>query len=122
MPVTPAVRSALYRMLAAMPGIRGLGTVKDVSGKQGAAIAYTGKYTNCDNGIPLNSSAGYRVLFASCTVQQILIIDPATGLPQAEELRWVQLPPGQKWSAPAGLFSYEIFRQSHWTNHNPPRG
>lgn len=122
MPVTPAVRSALYRMLAAMPGIRGLGTVKDVSGKQGAAIAYTGKYTNCDNGIPLNPSAGYRVLFASCTVQQILIIDPATGLPQAEELRWVQLPPGQKWSAPAGLFSYEIFRQSHWTNRNPPRG
>lgn len=121
MPVTPAVRSALYRMLAAMPGIQNLGTVKDVSGKQGAAVAYTGKYANCGNGISLNDAASsYRVLFTSCTVQQILIIDPATGLPQAEELRYAQLPPGQKWPAPGGLFSYQIFGRSHWTSHNPP--
>jgi hypothetical protein len=122
MPVTPAVRSALYRMLAAMPGIRSLGTVKDVSGKQGAAVAYTGKYTNCGNGIPLHSSSSslYRVLFTSCSVQQILVIDPATGLPQAEELRYAQLPAGQKWPAHGGLFSYEIFGQSYWTNHNHP--
>jgi hypothetical protein len=119
MPVTPAVRSALYRMLAAMPGIRSLGTVKDVSGKQGAAVAYAGRYANCGNGISLNAAS--RVLFTSCTVQQVLVIDPATGLPQAEELRYTQLPPGQKWSAPSGLFSYEIFGRSHWTNHNRPR-
>jgi hypothetical protein len=103
MPVTPAVRSALYRMLAAMPGIRSLGTVKDVSGKQGAAVEYAGRYANCGNGISLNAAS--RVLFTSCTVQQVLVIDPATGLPQAEELRYTQLPPGQKWSAPSGLFS-----------------
>jgi hypothetical protein len=121
MPVTPAVRSALYRMLAAVPGIQSLGTVKDVSGKQGAAVAYTGRYPNCGNGIPLNNGdSSYRVLFTSCSVQQIFIIDPATGLPQAEELRYTQLPPGQKWSAPGGLFSYEIFRSSHWTNHSRP--
>jgi hypothetical protein len=120
MPVTPAVRSALYRMLAKMPGIRSLGTVKDVSGKQGAAVAYTASYTNCGNGIPVRGASLYRVLFTSCTVQQILVIDPATGLPQAEELRYAQLPPGQKWSAPGGLFSYEIFGRSHWTNHNRP--
>jgi hypothetical protein len=121
MPVTPAVRSALYRMLATMPGIQSLGTVKDVSGKQGAAVGYTGKYTNCGNGVPLNGGASlYRVLFTSCSVQQVLVIDPATGLPQAEELRYAQLPPGHKWSAPGGLFSYEIFGRSHWTNHNRP--
>ena len=121
MPVTSAVRSALYRMLAATPGIESLGTVKDVSGNQGAAVAYTGRYANCGNGIPLNDDASsYRVLFTSCTVQQILIIDPATGFPQAEELRYAQLPPGQQWSAPGGLFSYEIFGRSHWTNHNRP--
>lgn len=120
MPVTPAVRSALYRMLAATPGIRSLGTVKDVSGKQGAAVAYTGSYANCGNGIPLSGASPYRVLFTSCSVQQILVIDPATGLPQAEELRYAQLPPGQKWSAPGGLFSYEIFGRSHWTNHDRP--
>ncbi|MGN6173577.1 MAG: hypothetical protein ACTHPS_11590 [Streptosporangiaceae bacterium] len=119
MPVTPAVRSALYRMLAAMPGIQNLGTVKDVSGKHGAAVAYAGRYANCGNG--MSRTAASRVLFTSCTVQQILVIDPATGLPQAEELRYAQLPPGQKWPAPSGLFSYEIFGRSHWTNHNRPR-
>jgi len=119
MPVTPAVRSALYRMLAALPGIQSLGTVKDVSGKHGAAVAYAGRYANCGNG--MSRTAARRVLFTSCTVQQVLVIDPATGLPQAEELRYTQLPPGQKWPAPSGLFSYEIFGRSHWTNHNRPR-
>jgi hypothetical protein len=61
-------------------------------------------------------------LFSSCTTQEILIINPATGLPLAEELRYVGLPSGQHWAAPDGLFSYEIFGQSHWTNDNPPRG
>jgi hypothetical protein len=120
MPVTPAVRSALYRMLAAMPGIQSLGTVRDVSGKHGVAVAYTGRYANCDNGIGLHTATGYRVLFTSCTVQQILVIDRVTGLPQAEELRYAHLQPGQKWPAPGGLFSYEIFGRAHWTNHNPP--
>jgi hypothetical protein len=115
MPVTPAVRSALYRMLATLPGIRSLGTVKDVSGKQGAAVAYTAKYPNCVNGLTLNGFG--RALFPSCGVQQILIIDPATGLPQAEELRYAQLSPGQTWPAPDGLFSYEIFGRAYWTNH-----
>jgi hypothetical protein len=120
MPVTPAVRSGLYQMLAAMPGMRGLGVVKDVSGKQGVAVAYTARYANCGNGIPVRGASLYRVLFTSCSVQQILVIDPATGLPQAEELRYAQLPPGQKWSAPGGLFSYEIFGRSYWTNHDRP--
>jgi hypothetical protein len=119
MPVTPAVRSALYRMLAAMPGIQSLGTVKDVSGKQGAAVAYGGRYAHCGNGLSLNAVS--RVLFTSCTVQQVLVIDPATGLPQAEELRYTQLSPSQQWPAPSGLFSFEIFGRSHWTNHNRPR-
>lgn len=121
MPVTPAVRSALYRMLAAIPGIQSLGTVKDVSGKPGAAVAYTGKYANCGNGIPLNNRASPdRMLFTSCTVQQILVIDPETGLPRAEELRYTQVPSGQKWPAPGGLFSYETFGRSYWTNHDRP--
>jgi hypothetical protein len=92
-----------------------------VSGRQGVAVGYTGRYADCGNGLPLNGTGLYRVLFTSCSVQQVLVIDPATGLPQAEELRYAQLPPGQKW-APGGLFSYEIFGQSHWTNHNVPSG
>jgi len=119
MPVTPAVRSGLYRMLATMPGMRSLGVIKDVTGKQGVAVAYTGTYANCGQGTGANGSLP-RSQFTSCRVQQILVIDPATGLPQAEELRYVQLPRGQKWSAPDGLFSYEIFGESYWTNHDRP--
>lgn len=35
-PVTPAVRSALYRMLASLPGVRSLGVVQDVAGQEGS--------------------------------------------------------------------------------------
>jgi hypothetical protein len=122
MPVTPAVRAALYEMLAAMPGIKSLGEVTDPAGQQGEAVSYTATYQNCGQASTLGAN-GFAVtgdLFSSCTTQEILIINPATGLPLAEELRYVGLPPGQHWTAPDGLFSYEIFGQSHWTNDNPP--
>ena len=47
MPVTPSVRAALYKMLAAMPGIQSLGEVTDPAGQQGEAVSYTAKYQNC---------------------------------------------------------------------------
>ena len=47
MPVTPAVRAALYRLLAGVPGVRSLGTVTDVAGQQGVAVAHTEKYAGC---------------------------------------------------------------------------
>lgn len=124
MPVTPAVRGALYEMLAAMPGIRSLGEVTDPAGQQGEAVSYTAKYQNCGQA-STRTSNGYASggsLFSSCTTQEILIIDPATGLPLAEELRYLDLPPGQQWTAPDQLFSYEIFGPSHWTNANRPPG
>ena len=58
--------------------------------------------------------------FSSCTVQQILIIGPDDGMPLAEELRYVSLPPGQHWPVPDGLFSYEIFGTPYWTSHDHP--
>ncbi len=124
MPVTPAVRAALYEMLAAMPGIQSLGEVTDPAGQQGNAVSYTAKYENCAQ-ISTLAANGYATagpLFSSCTTQEILIIDPATGLPLAEELRYVGLPPGQRWTAPDQLFSYEIFGSSHWTNAHRPSG
>jgi hypothetical protein len=122
MPVTPAVRAALYEMLAAMPGIKSLGEVTDPAGQQGEAVSYTATYQNCGQASTLgaNGLAVSGAQFSSCTTQEILIINPTTGLPLAEELRYVGLPPGQQWTAPDGLFSYEIFGQSHWTNDNPP--
>ena len=121
MPVTPAVRAALYRLLAGLPGVRSLGAVTDVAGQAGVAVAHTEKYTGCGRQIgltPTETTSG--AMFSSCTVQQILIIGPGDGMPLAEELRYTQLPPGQHWSAPDGLFSYEVFGTPYWTSHDRP--
>jgi hypothetical protein len=123
MPVTPAVRAALYEMLAAMPGIKSLGEVTDPAGQRGDAVSYTAKYQNCGEA-STRAADGFATsgaLFSSCTTQEILIINRATGLPLAEELRYAGLPAGQHWTAPDQLFSYEIFGQSHWTNASPPK-
>jgi hypothetical protein len=58
--------------------------------------------------------------FPSCEVQQRLVINPVTGLPLAQELRYVRLPAGQHWSAPGGLFAFQLFGNAHWTNASPP--
>lgn len=44
------------------------------------------------------------------------------GMPLAEELRYASLPSGDSWSAPDGLFSYELFGTPYWTNQDLPRG
>jgi hypothetical protein len=121
MPVTSAVRAALYRMLADLPGMENLGEVKDPAGQPGDSVGFTASYQDCRPGSLYLLPGKYSTVFASCTVQQILIIDPATGLPMAEELRYPTPPDGQRWTAPDGLFSYEIFGQSYWTNQYPPR-
>jgi len=121
MPVTPAVRAALYRMLAGLPGVQSQGQVKDPAGQPGAAVALTGRFRHCGGygqQVPAGDRTGYR--FSSCTVQQRLIIDMHTGLPLAQELRYLKLPAGQTWSAPGGLFSYQLFRSARWTNAAPP--
>lgn len=120
MPVTSAVRSALYRLLASLPGVQSIGPITDVAGRQGVAVGYTARYSGCGRQIDPTSSANPAPLFSSCTVQQVLIIGPDDGMPLAEELRYTQLPAGQHWSAPDGLFSYEIFGTPYWTNHDRP--
>lgn len=127
MPVTPAVRAALYEMLAALPGMQNLGTVTDVGGQQGYAVGYTASYDHgCGGQIDLAKQAKgedpFTVTFPSCSSEQVLIIDPGTGMPLAYELRYASLPAGDSWSAPDGLLSYELFGTPYWTNHNRPRG
>ena len=120
MPVTSAVRSALYKLLASLPGVQSVGPITDVAGQQGVAVAYTARYSGCGRQIDPTSSANPAPLFSTCTVQQVLIIGPDDGMPLAEELRYAQLPAGQHWSAPDGLFSYEIFGTPYWTSHDRP--
>jgi hypothetical protein len=149
MPVTSAVRAALYRMLAGLPGVRSAGQVTDVAGQRGPAVSLTLKLTHCGQYttpkfvptggkivkvtnakpgnakgkvIPLKMTRGRSVggwMFSSCTVQQRLVISSVTGLPVAQELRYVKLPAGQHWSAPGGLFSYEVFGTPKWTDALP---
>jgi hypothetical protein len=117
------VRSAFYRLLAGLPGLRSLGTVTDVAGQRGTGVAYSAGYPACGGVLDLGGAgaAGFQTTFPSCTVQQILVVDPAAGRPLAEELRYVRLPGGSAWSAPGGLFSYEIYAAPYWTNTQPPR-
>jgi hypothetical protein len=122
LPVTPAVRAALYRMLAGLPGVRSLGPVTDAGGRAGVAVALSGRYSGCGQESALHSGGGTeeRPTFASCVVEQRLVIDPASGMPLAQELRYAGLPPGQHWSAPDGLFSFRLFRAAGWTGASPP--
>jgi hypothetical protein len=121
LPVTPAVRAALYRMLAELPGVRSLGRVRDVAGREGQAVELTGRYSRCGEHWEFYPKyAVLRSTYAWCVVQQRLVINPATGSPLSQELRYLELPPGQQWKAPDGLFSFEIFGHSHWTNADPP--
>ena len=122
LPVTPAVRAALYRMLAGLPGVKSLGPVTDAGGRAGVAVALAGRYSGCGQESVLHRDGGTEEhpAFASCTVEQRVVIDPASGLPLAQELRYTGLPGGQRWSAPDGLFSYQLFQASGWTGASPP--
>jgi len=118
------VRAARYEMLASLPAVVSLGTLTDVAGQQGEAVGYTASYTGCGTQIDLINGKGMAMVatFPSCSVQEVLIINPASGMPLAEELWYASLPSGDSWSAPDSLFSYELFGTPYWTNHNRPQG
>ncbi|MFF8025804.1 CU044_5270 family protein [Streptomyces sp. NPDC007896] len=68
MPVKPAVRAAAYRVIADLPGVRGLGRVTDPLGREGVGVAFPGTART-----PLGS------------VQQRLVVDPSTGAMLCEQ-------------------------------------
>jgi hypothetical protein len=68
MPVKPAVRAAAYRVIAGLPGVRGLGRVTDPLGREGVGVAFPGTVRT-----PLGS------------VQQRLVVDPSTGAMLSEQ-------------------------------------
>ncbi len=67
MPVEPAVRAAAYRVMAELPGVRGLGRVTDPLGREGVGFTFPGTPST-----PLGS------------VEQRLVVDPSTGEMLAE--------------------------------------
>ncbi len=106
LPVSNEVRAAAYRMLAAMPGVRGLGAVQDLHGRRGQAVAFAGS-TSPGNGL-----------------EERLIIDPDTGRALAREIRVVDRggePRGDcSWMAPGALCLYDLVLASGSTNDSPP--
>ncbi|NGO46746.1 CU044_5270 family protein [Streptomyces ureilyticus] len=73
MPVKPAVRAAAYRVMAEMPGVRGLGSVSDPLGREGVGFTMPGTPQT-----PLGS------------VEQRLVVDPSTGAMLSEQLVLVE--------------------------------
>jgi hypothetical protein len=123
LPVTSAVRSALYRMLADLPGVRSLGQVQDAAGQDGVGVALDRRYSPCGAEAIKYRNGGVNAavpVFHSCVVEWRLVINPQTGLPLDQELRYVKLSSGYKWPGPDGLFSFQIFQRAYWTNASPP--
>lgn len=99
MPVEPAVRAAAYRVMAELPGVRGLGRVTDPLGRAGVGIAFPDTFQG-----PLGS------------VEQRLIVDPSTGAMLAEQVVLVE--PSAK-ARKAGLdagttVNYEATTRMSW--------
>ncbi|MBC6457586.1 CU044_5270 family protein [Actinomadura sp. HBU206391] len=93
LPVSAEVRAASYRMMAALPGVRSHGSVKDVLGRSGQAVSMTGE----DRGIT-----------------ERLIIDSETGLPLAIE----RVRMGTRGAADQVIRS-EVILSLGWTDERP---
>ncbi|MEV0153852.1 CU044_5270 family protein [Micromonospora sp. NPDC050686] len=102
LPVSNEVRAATYRMLAALPGVRGLGSVHDMHGRPGQAVAFT-------QDSPGNGRFEVR-----------LIIDPNTGQALAKEMRVVKPRGLWSWITPGAMSTYQLVLVSKNTNENPP--
>ncbi|MEU0814587.1 CU044_5270 family protein [Streptomyces mirabilis] len=102
MPVKPAVRAAAYRVIADLPGVRGLGRVTDPLGREGVGVAFPGTART-----PLGS------------VQQRLVVDPSTGAMLCEQSVLVE--PSAR-AREAGLdagttVNYEATTRMSWGEH-----
>jgi len=104
LPVDRAVRVAAYRLLADLPGVRALGTVRDQHGRAGQAVAF------------IRGGAA-----TTGQVEERLIIDPQTGTALGQEIRLVEPAGTTKWLAPGSLVSYHVILGIETTNDSPPR-
>ena len=101
LPVSPALRSATFRMLASLPGVRAVGQVRDPLGRAGYAV-----------GLPEKSGGAVN--------EQRLILDLRTGATLAWEVVVLAAYPADPHSAQAGqVATYEVTVGAGWTNARP---
>ncbi|MWA05810.1 hypothetical protein F8568_036735 [Actinomadura sp. LD22] len=133
-PAPPRVRAAVFRMLAAQPGVRAEGPGTDPLGRPGTVVSLPLKTT-----APLGMYTAPKQLG---TYRRQFIIDPANGsLLAIRDLTATPpkgsrpLPPGDdgkprslkardmpdRFNRPGDLVSYQAFETAEWTNANPPR-
>ncbi|MGW0711546.1 CU044_5270 family protein [Streptomyces sp. NPDC002643] len=97
LPSSPALRAAAYRLLAAEPGVRSLGDVKDHTGRTGYAVALPSPY---------ESAPEIRLIF-----------DKSTGMPLGTETVATQ---GGDGVSKGDLLSYTTITSMKWTDEAPP--
>ncbi|GIH22190.1 hypothetical protein Aph01nite_05000 [Acrocarpospora phusangensis] len=102
-PVSPQVRAAAFRMLAALPSVTSLGQVTDSTGRPGTAIG-------------IETSSGFRSDPDKGVLQERLIIDEKSGRALARE--YVVVKPGgfQKGLKPGTVSNSTTIVDSGWTD------
>jgi hypothetical protein len=98
---TPQSRAALFRMLANLPGIRSIGSVKDAHGRPGIGLAPP--WMNRVDGT---------------VVEYQLILDPRTYDILGDQM--IVKKAGKDGVRPGALFSYGYTLSEGWTNQSPP--
>ncbi|MFH8871526.1 CU044_5270 family protein [Streptomyces griseus] len=96
LPSTPALRAAAYRLLAAEPGVRSLGDVKDHTGRTGYAVALSSPHE---------------------AVELHLIFDKSTGMPLGTETVITQNGERGNKGKPQ---AYTTITSMKWTEDAPP--
>lgn len=133
-PAPPAVRAAAFRVLAAQPGVKPEGRVRDPLGRTGTGVSLPLKTT-----VPLGLYTAPKQLG---TYRRQFVVDPATGRLLAIQDVVAKPPQGSKTLPPGDdgkprslrakdmpdrfhrsgeLASYQAFEVSEWTNSEPPR-
>ena len=140
-PLRPAVESAVYQVMAGLPGSRTLGLMRDPLGRRGYGIAYAGQ-----NSLP-QGMQGQSVLIVDPSsgkllATEVIVTTPGTGIVRDLPPGLAPTPGGGKvhgpWCkgnpTPSGcivpftygtrhqgqVWSYTVIRVAAWTNTLPP--
>jgi hypothetical protein len=101
LPVAPEVRASAYRILAGLKSVQNLGSVSDLKGRTGNAVAIDAAYSE--------------------GLSQIrLVIDPKTGLLLAQETRIIKPVAAMSWLKPSDVWQATVIDSAGWTNDKPP--
>jgi len=140
-PLPPAVESAVYQVMAGLPGSRTLGLMRDPLGRSGYGIAYAGQ-----NILP-QGTQGQSVLIVDPSsgkllATEVIVTTPGTGIVRDLPLGVVPAPGGGKVPGPrckgnpipsgciipfsygtrhqGQVWSYTVIKVAAWTNTLPP--